>query len=139
MPTIPLRLTLIAALAWAPVAMAQTPQRVTIDVKPGDAATTLEIRDGMLPIALLSTAQFDAASTDPSTIRIGPTGTEAEPFRTMPEDVNRDGRPDLLILVRVQQLNLSCSDKAIRLKAETRAGMSIEGSEAIVVDGCDGR
>ena len=38
--------------------------RVSIDVKPGDAKTTIEPdRGGMVPVAILTTAQFDASST----------------------------------------------------------------------------
>ena len=66
--------------AIASLAAAQKPMQVSIDIKPGDTVTTLEAdRGGMLPIALLSTAQFDAALADPATIRVGPSGSEAEP------------------------------------------------------------
>ena len=123
--------------AIASLAAAQKPMRVSIDIKPGDTVTTLEAdRGGMLPIALLSTAQFDAALADPATIRVGPSGSEAEPFRTMREDVNRDGRMDLLVLVRMDALNVSCGVTSIRLTGKTSKGVDIEGPEAVTVEGC---
>jgi len=124
-----------AALAFTAQAL-----RVTIDVKPGDTPTSIEPRSGgMLPIAVLTTKEFAAATVDASTVTIGPEGTEAEPFRSMAEDVDRDGRPDLLILVRIPDLKIKCGDTTIRLKGKTSAGTSIEGSESVLVEGCQQR
>jgi hypothetical protein len=110
---------------------------VTIDVKPGNTPTTIEPNSrGMLPVAILTTRVFDATTVDPATILIGPTGTEAEPFRTMQEDVNRDGRTDLLILVRYQDLKVKCDTTIIRLTGKTTKGVSIEGSEKVTAEGC---
>lgn len=110
---------------------------VQISVKPGDSPTTIERgRDGMIPVAVLSTAEFDAATIDPTTLRVGPTGTEAVPVRSMLSDVNTDERPDLMLLVRLRDLQVTCDVKAIWVKGETRAGVEIEGSEAVTVAGC---
>jgi hypothetical protein len=128
-----------AALASAGFAAPQAMQ-VPIDVKPGDTPTTIEKdRGGHLPVAILSTAQFDALTVDPSTIRVGPTGTEAEPARTTQGDVNDDKRVDLQVLVRVRDLGIACNTKAIRVTAKTISGAAIEGSEAVTVNGCTGR
>jgi hypothetical protein len=123
-------------LGWAAVVSEQV-IRVSIDVKPGDAKTTIEPdRGGMVPVAILTTAQFDASTVDPASIRIGPTGTEAEIFRSMPEDINRDKRTDLLLLVRLQDMKVQCGDRAIRLTGKTKGGVDIEGSEAVTTEGC---
>ena len=120
--------------AWAAVLSAQA-IRVVIDVKPGDTPTTIEpARGGMLPVAILTTAQFDASTVDPSSVRVGPTGTEAEAFKSMPEDVNKDGRPDLLLLVRVEEMRVECRETLIRLTGMTMRGAAIEGSEAVTTD-----
>jgi hypothetical protein len=133
------RVWIFTALATASLIGASQPIRVTIDVKPGDEPTTIEPdREGMMPVAILSTAQFDASTVDPRTIRVGPTGTEAEPFRSMTDDVNRDGRTDMMALIRVQDLRVKCGDKLIRLSAKTKAGVDVEGSEAVVLEGCPG-
>ena len=126
-----------AVLFWSMVAGAQA-MKVLIDIKPGDEPTTVERdRGGFLPVAVLSSATFDALSIDISTIRIGPTGTEAEPGRTTTSDVNEDKRNDLMVLVRVPDLNLKCTDTMIRLTAKTKDGAALEGSEAVKVTGCD--
>ena len=69
-------------------------------------------------------------------MRVGPTGTEAEVGRSMKSDVNGDDRPDLMLLVRAGDLKITCDVKVIRLTGTTMAGDAIEGSEAVVVDGC---
>ena len=111
--------------------------RVTIDVKPGDTPTTLEPkRQGMVPIAILSTKDFDAAQIDPATIRAGATGTEASIFRSMMEDVDHDKDVDLLLLFPVPQLLLTCNTKSVMVKAKTAKGQDVEGSEAVTMVGC---
>jgi hypothetical protein len=113
--------------------------QVTIDVKPGDNPTTLErTRDGFVPVAILSTAKFDALTIDPTSVRIGPTGTEAEAAKSMQSDVDRDDRMDLQVLVRVNDLDLACDTKVIRLTAKTMSGIAVEGSEAVKITGCQG-
>lgn len=131
---------LAVVLAGSPTLDAADPIRVSVDVKPGDTPTTVEAdRGGMIPIAILTTPQFDATSVDATTIRVGPTGTEAEVFRSMTEDVNRDGRTDLLMLVRLQEMSVKCGDKAIRVTGKTKSGADIEGSETVIVEGCGSR
>lgn len=131
-----------ACLMWcaaAALASAQTPQvmKVTIDVKPGDSPTTLERgRGGMVPVAILSTAEFDALTVDVETIRVGPGGDEAEAWKTTPSDVNEDRRLDLVALVKVQDMGLTCSTRSIKLTASTQAGVPIEGSETVQIAGC---
>ncbi len=114
--------------------------KVQIDVKPGDTPTVVERgRGGFLPVAVLSTADFDAMLVDPTTVKIGPTGTEASVARSMTSDVNDDERPDLMMLVPVKELGISCDTKAIRLTGTTMSGTPIEGSEAVTVEGCAAR
>jgi uncharacterized delta-60 repeat protein len=80
----------------APVLM---PLRVQIDAKPGDAAnrTTLASQ-GVIPVAILGSADFDAALVDPSTVLFA----NARAFQYALEDVNGDGRLDLILHFRIQ-------------------------------------
>jgi hypothetical protein len=128
---------ILGGIALCAAAFSPQPRHVTIDVKPGDTPTVVERnRGGFLPVAILSTADFDATGTDPATIRIGPTGTEAAAARTMRSDVDRDNRADLMVLVRLQDLKITCETTAIRLTAELADGTAIEGSEDVSVEGC---
>jgi hypothetical protein len=127
---------LCAVMAAGTLTAAQ-PLRVTIDVKPGDEPTMIEPnREGMLPVVVFSSATFDASTIDRTSITLGPTGTEATPVRAMVEDANKDGRQDVMVLVRVQDLALKCGDTVIQLKASTAAGIAVEGAEKIVTEGC---
>ena len=110
---------------------------VTIDVKPGDKPTTIEPkREGMVPIAILTTREFDATRVDPATVRAGATGTEAAVFRSASEDIDRDGDTDMLLLFRVQQMGLECDGMSVSLKGQARDGQEIEGTEAVKMVGC---
>jgi hypothetical protein len=126
---------LVLLLASVGAAGAQT--TIVIDVAPGNTPTEIESgRGGLLPVAMLSTAAFDATTLDQTTIRFGPTGTEAGPARTVTEDVDRDGRQDLMSLFRVADLELPCGGVALLLTAETASGGAVAGSERVTVIGC---
>jgi|RhiMethySRZTD1v2_1073278.scaffolds.fasta_scaffold1524752_1 hypothetical protein len=111
--------------------------RVSIDVKPGDNPTSLEPkREGMVPIAVLSSKEFDATAVDLTSIRAGATGTEGSMFRSMKEDVDHDGDVDLIILFRVADLALTCNAKAVTVKGKTAQGRDFEGTETVTMSGC---
>lgn len=119
-------------------AATQNAIQVTISVKPGNTPTTIEPNSrGMLPVAILSTRDFAATTVDPATILVGPTGTEAEPFRTMEEDVNDDTRTDLLVLVRYPDLKVKCDTTVIKLTGKTSKGAPVEGSQQVKAEGCE--
>jgi hypothetical protein len=129
-----------AGLLAAAVTHQQKPAviRVSIDVKPGDKPTTLEPkREGMVPIAILSTKDFDAAQVDPDTVRAGATGSEASVFKSMMEDVDNDKDVDLLLLFRVPQLALSCNVKSVTVRGKTETGQDFEGTETVTMVGCE--
>jgi hypothetical protein len=133
------RVNVAAALVvpLATVTLAAQVTRIAIDIAPGDSPTVIEAgRGGLLPVAILSTPAFDATTIDPSTIRFGPTGTEAEPARTVTEDVDRDDRVDMMSLIRVADVPLPCGDVDMRLKAETSTGAAVEGVERVTIIGC---
>lgn len=128
---------LLIVAGWSTTTAAQPPLRVTIDVKPGDEKVTIEPgRDGMVPIVILTTPQFDAATADPETILVGPQGKEASIFRSMLEDIDRDGDIDRMLLVRVRDMQVTCGNKIIRVTGKTTDGRAFEGSEAVATAGC---
>jgi hypothetical protein len=111
--------------------------QVTIDVKPGDNPTTIEPkREGMVPIAILSSKQFDAAQVDPSSVRGGAQGTEASIFRSALEDIDNDRDTDMMLLFRVQELKLSCEGKSITVTGKTTDGKAFAGTEVVTMAGC---
>jgi hypothetical protein len=62
-------------------------------------------------------------------VRINGNGTPMAEIR----DVNGDGRPDLVVDVNTDALNLTASDVTATLKGTTDIGLNIEGSDTIQV------
>ena len=127
----------IALLVWPALLSAQT-LTVTIEVQPGDPGPkSIEPqRGGMMPVAILTTREFDAAGVDPDSIRLGPKGTEAYVFKSMLEDVDRDNDVDRLLLVPVKEMAFKCGDTQLRLTGKTTAGRAIEASAVVRLEGC---
>ena len=127
-----------SALALWTVLLSAQALTVTIEVQPGDPGPkSIEPkRGGMMPVAILTTRDFDAAGVDPDSIRLGPTGTEAYVFRSMLEDVDRDNDIDRLILVRVSEMAFKCGDTRLRLTGKTASGRAIEASAVVRMEGC---
>jgi hypothetical protein len=50
--------------------------------------------------------------------------------------VNGDGKADLMILIRLQEMRTKCGDTAIKVTGKTKSGVSIEGSEDVAIEGC---
>lgn len=111
--------------------------KVTMDVKPGDNPTIIQPRrGGMLPVVLFTADGFDAARVDVGTVRLGPAGAEGSVFRTSLDDVDRDGDKDLLLLFRMEELGLKCSDTMLKLSGKTSDGMRFWAEEAVEMEGC---
>ena len=85
---------------------------VGLSIMPGSSPTTIAIsKKGTVPIAILSSATFDARTVDVASIRLGDgTGTEAPVdqqkgrYQSRVADVNGDGRPDMIVSFSVPQL-----------------------------------
>jgi hypothetical protein len=108
-------------------------QQVIIDVKPGSgdvAPVNLKAR-GTIPVALLSSEEFNAldVKVDVKTLTFGRIGTE-ESLRKCGkggEDVNRDGRPDLVCHFENQAAAFTEDDDRAMLRGITNAGTPFEG------------
>lgn len=110
---------------------------VTIDIKPGDEPTVMDpSSEGMIPVAILSSPDFDATSVDPGSVRFGANGDDAAPVRTITEDVDQDGDTDIMFLFRARQTNIACGDTSASLTGKTRSGQAIAGSESFITEGC---
>jgi hypothetical protein len=92
--------------------------RVEIDIEPLVAQNTWPC--GLrftIPVAVLSTPEFDASKIDPKTVTFGKRGTEAlDPTRNLIGaskrlvDVNRDGLKDMLFAFWFHQTGFTCRD-----------------------------
>lgn len=125
-------LTIIGSVSLAQVV------RVSILLRPDDPppAIIAPRSEGMIPVGILSTDTFDALTLAPPSLRLGPTGTEAAPFRVSRTDVDRDGDADLQVLFSLPDTEVACEDTTLTLKGRTVGGEDVEASAAIVTEGC---
>jgi hypothetical protein len=106
-------------------------QYINIDIKPGNAepAPINPKAKGMVPVALLSSNEFNALDVELNTLTFGATGDERS-FRRCGkegEDVNRDGRPDLVCHFENEAAGFVRGDLAGVVKGKTKGGKSFEG------------
>jgi hypothetical protein len=110
-----------------------TTQEVVLEIQP---SVNLKSQ-GVLPVAILSTADFSALDIDVSTLLLGDpalTGTVA-PLRAAVEDVNGDGLADLVVHFSTPALvsagAVGPSSVELALSGTTTSGGSITGADAI--------
>jgi hypothetical protein len=87
--------------------------------------------NGLVALAILSDATFDATTVDASSVRFGHDGTEAIPRLSVLRDENRDGRVDMFLSFRLQDTGILCGDVSAVLTGRTTSGQLIRGSAAI--------
>lgn len=110
---------------------------VAISIKPGDSAPVSinPNAQGSLPVAILSTPDFDASLVDAASVRFGPDGAQNSSKATL-EDINGDGLPDLVLHFRSEQTGLACGDTSAALTGSTTTGKTFVGSQDIRTVGC---
>jgi PKD repeat protein len=85
---------------------------VGLSIMPGSSPTTIAIsKKGTVPVAILSTATFDATTIDVASIRLGdgagaeaPVDQQKGRYQSRIDDANGDGRPDMIVSFSVPQL-----------------------------------
>jgi len=119
---------------------------VNIDIKPGGYPNKINLSSsGLLPVAVLTTQDFNASLfiTEPEMAHLSDAGTAmtqscAGPtaVRSVLDDVNRDGQPDLVFFFRTQDLNLDVNSTAATLMAHgsyNSTEMHIMGTDTVTV------
>lgn len=107
---------------------------VGLDIRPGSDVNVVNIESrGLLPVAVLTTDEFDAAQVNPSTVRFGRTGNEAAPAFVSPVlwDVDGDHDLDRVFHFRVQETGLRPGDSQARLTARTFDGERLAGVDFV--------
>lgn len=124
--------------------MTCNPIPVTVDIKPGSDPAAINLdSNGVVPVAVLTTADFDASRFTPEMAHLA----DASAGMTMPcagamavrwalEDVNSDGKADLVFFFNTQDLNLTSSSTAAMLMAHGSYGsapLHIMGTDTVVI------
>ncbi len=108
---------------------------VTIDIKPGSDPNSINLgSSGTVPVAIFSTADFDATSVDPVTVTLADASVRIKGNGTpmaSEDDVNGDGLLDLVVHVFTSGLQLTDGDVEAVLQGETYDGIPIQGSDMV--------
>jgi hypothetical protein len=111
---------------------------VEIVVRPGSHHNKIDLSAwGFLPVAVLSTADFDATSIDPETVEFA----GAKPMHSIRTHVNRDRKADMLFFFWIRHLEFDLDENGTKapvtteaiLTGETKKGESIIGTDTVTV------
>ena len=123
---------------------AEPPTPITIDIKPGSDPNSVQLKSrGALPVAILSTDEFDALDVDPASLLfgdpllIGGVNSPVAPLRFSEEDVTGDGLDDLILKFSIQEMIANgvlgpVTEEGL-LTGSTIGGTEIFGSDSIRV------
>ncbi|RLB88247.1 MAG: hypothetical protein DRH26_13950, partial [Deltaproteobacteria bacterium] len=111
---------------------------VSVDIKPGNGTEPNSINlgsNGSVPVAILSTDDFDASTIDPGTVTLAGAGVKikGKGNRLMSSlaDINGDGLKDLIVHVDTQALTITDAEELAVIEGFTYSGLSIIGSDTI--------
>ena len=109
---------------------------IDIDIKPGSYPNSINLKSkGKVPVAILTTDDFDAYDVDPVTCEFA----GAYPLRWKMEDVDNDGDHDMLFHFMTQEINLTEDSTEATIECETFEGMQITGTDSVnIVPKCKG-
>jgi len=103
---------------------------ISVDVKPGRSPAPINPQSAaVIPVAVLTTPSFDAATVDPGTVTFGP--AETAPIRSALRDIDSDGDTDLMLYFRTRSSGIRAGDMEVTLKAKTFSGSDLVGTDAI--------
>lgn len=110
---------------------------VNIDIKPGSSPNSINLgSNGNVPVAIFSTAAFDATTLDPLTVTLASApvklkgkGTPMASF----EDINGDGFLDLVVHVDTSAFQIIEAEHEAILKGTTYSGTPVIGSDLVKI------
>lgn len=112
---------------------------VEIDIRPGAYPNNVNLGShGIVPVAILSSADFDATEVDPATVVLSGASVairgHGNKLLTNEEDVNDDSLLDLVVKVETENFDPDqFQDGYAYLTAETYDGVPVVGSDEITI------
>lgn len=109
---------------------------VDIDIMPGSDTNSINLSSaGVIPVAILSSATFDATTVDPDTVSLAGASVKmvgkSDKLLASFEYVNGDGLLDLVCQVLTAEFMIEPGDTTVMLEAVTFSGISIVGVDSI--------
>jgi hypothetical protein len=126
--------TCIGDLAFAPNPVV----RVVIDIKPGSFPNIINLASaGAIPVAIVSTATFDATAVNPATVTLASAKVKligkADKYACSAQDADGDGLLDLVCHVLTAQFMIEAGTGTVVLEAETFGGQLIRGEDSVEI------
>ena len=108
---------------------------VNIDIRPGSLQNTIVLgKLRVIPVAILSTPDFDATQIDKSSLTFGSTGEQGSRIMCIRGvDVNHDRLPDAICYFRTRLAGFQVGDSEGILRGQLRDGTAIEGRDQVKV------
>jgi len=111
---------------------------VDVDIKPGSFPNSINLESaGVIPVAILSSASFDATQVDPATVTLAGAAVKllgkGDRFSCSAQDVNGDNLPDLVCHIRTSELMIEPGDSTAVLEAQTFIGEAVRGQDAVSI------
>ena len=105
---------------------------VAIDIKPGSDENPINLKSkGVIPVAILTNADFDASTVDGSSVVFAGASTAHGGGHL--EDVDGDGDTDWVGHFRTQDTSIGPGDTEASLTGETTDGQALEGSDFLTI------
>jgi hypothetical protein len=109
---------------------------VDIDIKPGSDPNSINLSSaGVVPVAILSSATFDATQVDPATVSLAGAKVKligkGDKYSCSAQDVNGDGLLDLVCHVVTADFLIETGESVAVLEADTFGGQHIRGEDSI--------
>ena len=112
-----------------------------VDIKPGNDENSINFGNdkAIIPVAILTTPDFDATEVDPLSVHFGPNLTGLINSAGKIEDVNGDGYNDIVLHFLLGDTGIPDTCVLVRLDGRTINGMYFFGSDSIhwVIPQCD--
>jgi hypothetical protein len=104
----------------------------SIDIKPGSFPNSIApFGRGVIPVAILTTEDFDALTVDADSVLFGPAEAEKRHKLAHVGDVDDDGDLDLVLHFRTQDTGIALGDIEACLIGQTYDGVPIMGCDAV--------
>ena len=107
--------------------------KVDLDIKPGSNTNPINPRsNGVVPVAILGSKSFNVKDVDRSSLAFGPSGANpAHKALGHLEDVNGDGRLDLVSHYRAKASGIAKGDTSACVTGKTTTGTPIGGCDSV--------
>jgi hypothetical protein len=140
--TVPMHFTIInydkpATVKNLTITAGQGPLTVNIDIKPGSDPNSINPKSkGVIPVAILTTSDFDATQVNALSVEFGHNGANETHGQGHVEDVDVDGDQDMVLHFNTQETGIRCGDTDTPLTGETVSEEVFTGTDSIQTVGC---